>query len=373
MIKGKLYGLILQKGNPPPCLKSFQQCRGCFGWRNMIQGSLVHEAWQNNPIKCSLTGLTLKMDRLVQAKEKQTNHQRSASFLLERAPLTYYKPQTLPDAVKLLSKYETDACLISGGTDLLPLRQSGKNRLQTSHLIDISALGLSYIRKTDKDFCVGAATPVNDLIQFPEFATSPYAALIEAAKSHSTATIRNRATIGGNIVNASLCADLVPPLMALNASLVIASSRGERFIPVEFFIEGPNCSALKPDEMLIEILIPIETNSSVSGFLKLGRNQTRIDMAVVNIATRLFFRDKKCIDARIVIGAAGPRAFRAKTAETVIKKGQLNEETIHQAASAAMAESSPIDDMRASAAYRKKMVAYLVKESMNIIRERSIA
>ncbi|OGR10847.1 MAG: hypothetical protein A2097_07580 [Desulfobacula sp. GWF2_41_7] len=370
MSRQKIHAQVIRIGNPPFCLKSYRQCRGCFGWRNMIRAARSKAAWQDRPIKCLLTGLTLKIGGIPEDTDLITGGNTDAIQLKSRG---FHKPGTIEETIDLLVKYQRDACLIAGGTDILPRHQGDGNRLTAGHLIDISGLGLDYIQNTDAGIHIGAATRINDLISSPVFSSEPYGVLAEAARVHSTHTIRNRATIGGNLCNASPCADLALPLLALDAYLVILGPNGKHLIDLESFFQGPNCTILEPDQMMQEILIPFTNHLSLSGFLKLGRHQTKIDTAIVNVATRLSFKENDCIDARIVIGSAGPMVFRAKKAEALIKTGILDDDAINLAAGTAMQEASPLDDIRASAAYRKEMVAELVKESLKIIMKRSLS
>ncbi|GAB6145294.1 FAD binding domain-containing protein [Desulfocicer niacini] len=162
----------------------------------------------------------------------------------------YYKPKDLQQAVDMLSKFGNSAKIIAGGTDILPGRQNGVELKPIAHLIDISNLGLNYIRKGEDGICIGAATDINSLASLSLFCSNPYTALKEAASAHSTYTIRNRATIGENLCNASPCADLALPLLALSALLVVAGANGKRTIQLNSFFKGPNCTALLEDELL---------------------------------------------------------------------------------------------------------------------------
>ena len=230
--------------------------------------------------------------------------------------------------------------------------------------MDISKLNLDYIKKESGHICIGAATTINTIAASPLISSSAYDALSEAANAHSTTTIRNRATIGGNLCTASPCADLALPLLILDAILVAAGPEGEKHIPIESFFKGANYTALNKEEILLEIRIPLCSNKTGTSFLKLRRQQTAIDMAVVNVATSLTCKKERCKTARIALGSVAPITFRAKNAESVLAEAELNEEVIQKAAAKAAEEARPIDDVRATAAYRKKMVAVLVRRSL---------
>ncbi len=276
----------------------------------------------------------------------------------------YHRPQDLAQAVEILSRIGTSARVIAGGTDVLPLRHGVKNADNIRHLVDISKLGLDYLKKEHDHIHIGAATTINTIGASPLFLSGPYGALSDAAGVHSTTTIKNRATIGGNLCNASSCADLALPLLVLNAILVATGPNGKSHIPIESSFKGANYTALNKEDLLLEIRIPLCLEKTGTSFLKLRRHQTAIDMAVVNVATTLTCHKKRYETARIALGSVGPIPFRAKKAESVLVGAELNEEIIQKAAATAAEEARPIDDLRATAAYRKRMIAVLVQRSL---------
>lgn len=290
----------------------------------------------------------------------------SGSYALEK----YHRPKKMDEAIGILSKYENKVQIIAGGTDILSLKQDSKQISHASHLMDISQLGLNYIKKKKDSICIGAATDINSIAYSPSV-VSLLKVLSEAALSHSTYTIRNRATIGGNLCNASPCADLSLPLLALDASLVVAGNKGEENIQLANFFKGVNFTALAPTQILKEIIIPLKPATTSASFFKLRRHQTAIDIAIVNVATLLSFEENHCLTARIALGSVGPIPFRAKNAEALLYDKELNKKIIQQAAKIAATESTPIDDNRATLFYRKKMVAVLVENSLEESIQRS--
>ena len=246
----------------------------------------------------------------------------------------------------------------------MPRRPGLKNNDRISHLVDIAGLDLNYIKNDNDQIRIGAATNINAIGAFVQFLSGPYRALSEAAEAHSTPTIKNRATVGGNLCNASACADLALPFQVLNAVLVAAGTNGERQLAIAEFFKGPNYTDLRIDEVLMEICIPQFSDKAGSSFVKLRRQQTDIDMAVANVATFLLCNQGRCETARIALGAVGPISFRAQRAESMLAGEKITEKTIQKAASTAAGEASPIDDIRATAAYRRKMVAVLVRRSL---------
>ncbi len=275
-------------------------------------------------------------------------------------PIAYFRPKDPAEAVSLLAAHGRGARILAGGTDLLVQRPPA-----AEILIDIGSAGLSYVRGDEASgFAIGAATTVEALERVRAFALGPYRALAEAADGMATPTVRNRATVGGNLCNASPAADLAVALAAMGATVVVAGTGGGKEVPVEDFITGPNATVLREGELVTEIRIPPLPDGTGTGFCKLRRHQTAVDTAVVNVATRLQVREGRCVDAAVSMGAVGPRPLRARRAEALLIGEALDAERIGQAARTAMEESAPIDDVRASAGYRKRMVAALVGKSL---------
>jgi len=274
-------------------------------------------------------------------------------------PREYYRPDNLGEASRLLSTLGKKAKLIAGGTDLLVAKPPG-----VQCLVDVGRLNLSYIREDGNGIGIGAATTVDLIESSPILSASPYSLLQEAAGHMATVTVRNRATVGGNLCNASPAADLPLPLLVLDSTLIVAGREGKKEIPLIDFFRDVNRTALKEDELLEEIRIPLSCGNAGACFLKLRRHQTDIDIATVNVAVLLVEREGVCERARVAMGAVAPTPVRAKSAENLLTGKELSEQLIQEAAEAAAAESAPIDDLRASASYRKRMVDVLVKRAL---------
>jgi carbon-monoxide dehydrogenase medium subunit len=283
----------------------------------------------------------------------------------------YHRPHDLTEAVDLLTKFKWDARVIAGGTDILPLRPGAKQIEASCHLVDIFGLDLGYIKKENNHTRIGAAATLSCIGKSSLFLSGSYGALTDAVEAHSTSTIRNRATIGGNLCTASPSGDLALPLLVLDAILVVTGANGKTETPIENFFKGANYTAMDPEEILYEILIPCGLEKSGTSFLKLRRHQTAVDMAVVNVATSVSCENGHCKSVRIALGSVGPIPFRAKKAEAILTGAVLNEDVILQAAAMAAEEARPIDDIRATSAYRRKMVAVLVRRSLEISLRRS--
>jgi carbon-monoxide dehydrogenase medium subunit len=282
----------------------------------------------------------------------------------------YHRPRDLSQAVQMLSQYGRQARLIAGGTDILPRRPGLKKNPYIHHLVDIAGLDLNYINSENHRIRIGAATTINALGAFGEFSSGPYQALAEAADAHSSPTIKNRATVGGSLCHASACADLALPLLAMDATLLAAGPNGQREIPIAEFFQGANYMALDSQEILLEICLPRFPENTGSAFIKLRRQQTAIDMAVVNVATLLICNQGHCEVARIALGAVAPISLRALRAESVLAGKKLTAKAILEAAATAVEEASPIGDIRATAAYRRKMIGVLVRRALEASRQR---
>ena len=275
-------------------------------------------------------------------------------------PAAYARPKDVDEVVSLLGAHGRRAKILAGGTDLLVQRPSF-----VEVLVDITATGLDGVRDDGAGgLMIGAATQVEALERTEAFTATPFRALSEAVEVMATPTVRNMATVGGNLCNASPAADLSVALTALGAVLRIAGPQGQREIPIEDFFLGPNITALQDDEMLIEIHLPPLPKGTGSSFLKLRHHQTSVDMAIVNVATCLKAKGGLCEDAAVSMGGVGPAPCRASKAEAVLAGSAPDAALIEKAAQAAMEESCPIDDVRASAGYRKRIVAVLVRRSL---------
>ena len=186
---------------------------------------------------------------------------------------------------------------------------------------------------------------------------SPYNALSHAAGTLGSPQVRNKATIVGNVCRCSPSADLIPPLIALGASARIETDGTERTVAVEEMLLGPGRTILKSGEIVTELEIPAMPDYAGCSYYKLSPRKS-LDLAVVGVAVMVSTnpRMSRCLDARIVLGAVAPTAIRAKKAESMLIGASLSPAVIEEAAKAAADESKPLDDVRASAWYRKKMV-----------------
>ena len=273
----------------------------------------------------------------------------------------YNAPATLDEALATLGQAAGDVIIIAGGTDLLPrIRAGAKNpRL----LLDLKRLDLAGIRQDDNFLYLGAQLTHTQVLE-SKLLMGEFPALVAACRVIGGPSIRNRGTLGGNLVNASPAADTAPPLLVYNADLLLVKESGRRWLPLDEFFLGPGQTALAKDEIVKEIRLPLSSEASAAVFMKLGKRQA-MAIAVVSVAARLTINHNEQVDqARIALGSVAPRPIRATAAENLLRGRALNESLITEAALMAAGESSPITDIRASSEYRRRMVEIFVRRTL---------
>lgn len=271
--------------------------------------------------------------------------------------MEYIVPQKLPEALRLLQEWQGQARLIAGGTNVIPDLRAGN--LKARVLIDLGALSdLSFIREDKGWIRLGGLTLVAQLAasRLLGKAAPPLSA---AAGQFANPLVRNRATLAGNLADASPAADLAVPLIALEATVVAASQGGERQIPMDRFFLGPHRSVLRRDELLREVYFPKTRPGAKMDYFKLGlRNAMAV--SVVSAALLLELERGRCRKVRIGLGAVAPRPIRARTVEELLEGREITASLIGQCREKVGEEISPISDIRATAEYRKAMAGVLV-------------
>lgn len=273
----------------------------------------------------------------------------------------YLAPHSLPEALELLENHLPTAKIIAGGTDLIPRLRS--RLLEPSLLLDLRYLRLDKIKDNSGWMHIGATTTHTAILESGLLAQR-YPALVQAAGMIAGPPIRNRGTLGGNLVNASPAADLACPLLAYDACVVLASASLERVVPLVKFFTGPGQTVIKPGEILIEVRLPKAAENTSSSFSKLGKRNA-MAVAVASVAVRLTLDEAgKVSAARVALGSVAPQPMRSSGAETHLVGNFPGVDLFSEAAQIAAMESSPISDIRASADYRRKMVAVLVRRAL---------
>ncbi len=271
----------------------------------------------------------------------------------------YYRVESLDEALDLISRLD-DFKVLAGGTDLII--DLKVRRYTVKNVVDISRIKeLSYIADDGDKIRIGALTKLQAIAESP-VVKEKAPVLAEAVREMASWQVRNIATIGGNLCNASPAADTAPPLLVLNASLKLVSREGEREIPITEFFLGPRKTALKSNELLKEIVIPYEPGCG-SSFIKLGRRNS-FTLSVVAVATLVKVEENKFKDVRIALNSVAPIPVRAREAEKYLKGKEVSLSNIVGAAKLVLHDISPISDVRASAEYRKEMSIVLTKDSL---------
>ncbi len=277
----------------------------------------------------------------------------------------YVAPESLADALRIKSESGAGARVIAGGTDLI-LRL--RDRVFTPELlVDLRRIELTGISFSKVEMCIGPSVNLSQILAHEEIAVL-FPALVEACLPFAAPPIRNRATIGGNIVNASPAADLVPPLLAYDASIVLSSESGDRHLALSEFFTGPGQTVMEPDEILTSVRLPLMPADTSAHFIKLGQRRS-MAISIVNLCTRLSLaEDRTIVAARVALGAVAPTPLRVIAAEDALTGMRVSSELFEQAAQLASEEISPISDARASGDYRKRMTKVLVRRALMVNR-----
>ena len=281
----------------------------------------------------------------------------------------WHRPASVAEAVAMAHAHGEAARFIAGGTDLVI--QMNRERIAPQHVIDLTPLReLSGIAAGRDGYTLGALTTHKEIERHAGF-QGALAALAEAARVVGGHQIRNVATVGGNIVNASPAADVVVSLLALDALLTLIGPDAARTVRLEDFVLGSGRTTRKADELLESIRFATLPQRSATAFLKVGRRKA-MEISVVCIAVRLTLGgDDTCRDVRIALGAVGPTVLRARTAERSLAGQPANDAAFQEAGRRAVADCSPISDVRASAHYRRIVVEALVPRALHVARERA--
>jgi carbon-monoxide dehydrogenase medium subunit len=282
--------------------------------------------------------------------------------------IRYEAPRTLGEAVRLLES-DAGAKIIAGGTDLLVQFRSG--RQEPTVFVDIKRIPeLMAVSIDEQGLRLGAAVPAAIIGEHAEIKRL-WPGLAEAADLIGSRQIQGRATLGGNLCNASPAADTVPALIADNASVLIAGPRGERTVPVEQVVTGPGQTSLARGEFVVQFRVPRPAPRTADAYLRLIP-RSEMDIAVVGSGVSVTLGpDGRCSAARVVIGAVAPTALLVPAAAQALIGSTLDEAALRRAEEAASAAARPIDDKRGTIAYRRKVVGVLTRRAAAIAAQRA--
>lgn len=271
-------------------------------------------------------------------------------------------PGDLGAALSALGEGPDGTLPIAGGTNLVVDLRAGREA--PGRLVALGRIAmLRGIAEKDGRIVLGAATTVSDLLHSPLLA-SVAPALVEAARQFAGQMVRNTATVAGNVACGSPAADLVPPLMSLDAELTLHDRDGERRVPLDGYYTGYKRDVRRPGELITSIDFPRPPQGAHNAFYKLARRKGDA-ITVTGVAVTVVRDGERCRHARIVLGAVAPVVMRARRAEALLAHGACDEACMEAAARAAAEECQPIDDVRASAAYRRQMVHVLVRRLLH--------
>jgi len=279
-------------------------------------------------------------------------------------PFEYFEPLTIEEAVSLLHKYGNKAKVLAGGTDLVPMMR--EKTIRPECVISIGRIAdLDYIRfDGEKGLRIGALTTIRSIEQSPQLQPK-YSLICQAASQMASTSVRNVATVGGNLCNASPSADMAPALIVLSATTKLVNIAGERIVPLEDFFTGPGSTVLKTDELLAEIQISSPPAHTAGVCIKYATRGGE-DLALVGVAVLLILsaRDGTSTDIKVALGAVAPTPMRAHRAEELLIGKRIDDELIEKAAQTASDESRPIDDVRGSAEYRREMIKVFARDAI---------
>lgn len=271
----------------------------------------------------------------------------------------YFLPESLDEAVKLRAEYGPAMLVMAGGTIAMSLLNQGL--IFPQQVMGLRRAGLNQISRTNGTLSLGATTTLS---QLAELEAIPL--LQEAARQSASWSVRNMATVGGNLFARAPYGDVAVALLALEAQVKLASPAGMRLVPLTEFYTGYHANVVADDELLAGLHVPVPQGRTI--YLKFGRKQFNTP-AVVTVAAHLSLSEGQVTSALLALGAAGPHPFRSAQAEAALVGAALTPETIATAAAAAMADSQPITDPVASAVYRRRMVGVMVRRALTQLAE----
>jgi len=272
----------------------------------------------------------------------------------------YVSPKTKVEVLEILKQEKSEACIVAGCSNVLPYIKD--KIIFKKLLLDISGIEeLNYIKKSEDKLCIGAATTISDLIN-SKIIREEYNILYQAAEEFADPTVRNRATVGGNLADASPAADMAPPLLVLDTVLETESMNKKREIPLKNFFIGPRKTVLRDDEMISSIKIKNSLLNKNGCFIKLGLRQA-MAISVATMAMILEVEKNRVKDVRIAMGSIAPIPLRLFKIEEFLKNKKINDELIEEAIKKVREEVKPIGDVRASAEYRRYISGILFKRA----------
>jgi CO/xanthine dehydrogenase FAD-binding subunit len=272
----------------------------------------------------------------------------------------YLAPKSLKEALAMRSDHP-EAIPLAGGTDLL--LQIKEGRRSAGILLSLKRIQEIHECNDKGKLAIGSAITLGQVLSNPRI-RQDYTALSMGAGLIGSFQIRNVATLGGNLCNAAPSADTAPPLLVLGAQVLLVSQQGERLLPLETFFRGPGSTVLGSAELLTQILLPEPERLSGSFYLRLTPRRF-MDIALAGAAAAVTLNPDGTIKgARLALGAVAPMPMRAREAEQLLLGRLPKDDLLRDAGALAAREAKPIDDLRASAEYRKHLVEVLTQRAL---------
>jgi carbon-monoxide dehydrogenase medium subunit len=278
---------------------------------------------------------------------------------VRRKPGLYLRPDTLEEAWRLRATHE-GARFIAAGTDLLVQRGGGKASMPPV-LISLRAIPALRGIEEDGGYRIGATATMAECAEHAGLRDT-FPALAAAARTMGSAQIRAVATVGGNLCNASPCAELATPLLVYEARAEIAGAGSRREVPLEEFFRGPGQTCLAPDEVLTAVLVARPAPGSRACYRRKGR--VGMDLALASVAVRLAREGGRCRGVRVAAGAVAPTPIRLPAVEVLLEDAVPDAALLAQVQQQAAAGILPISDLRASADYRRQIVGVYVRRAV---------
>jgi len=276
----------------------------------------------------------------------------------------YLRPKTLQRAALDLAEWGEKSHILAGGTDLLIAMRRGM--IQPEVIVDITGLNeLRGIRQQDGLITIGAMTTHGEIQHNAELAhMAPL--LVKACREIGSVQIRNLATIGGNIINASPAGDTLPALFVLDAEFHLHSMKGDRWVNVSDFFLGPGKTIRGSDEILTHLRFSPLNGTWKTFFGKIGQRRA-MRVSKVSAAGGVCLENERIIDCRLALGAVAPTVIRLNNAEEALIGDELNRDKIYKAAHIASKSCCPIDDIRSTIDYRRAMASVLIRRELEKI------
>ncbi|SHD75968.1 FAD binding domain-containing protein [Schnuerera ultunensis] len=275
----------------------------------------------------------------------------------------YVSPENIEEFLSIVKDCDKNTRILAGGTDVLTQLRRGVIRAET--LVNIKKIdSLNGICKENNHLKLGALTKIAEICIDKQVQES-FPLLSDAARSLASPLIRNIATIGGNICNASPAGDMIPPLMCYDAKLTVFAQEGAKEYQIENFFNGPGITKMNSGDLLTKICISSQSGKFTHSFIKHGYRKS-LEISTVCVATLIELDEDNSIkDIRIALGSVAPCVFRLRDAEELIKQERsIEKKLLEKVADIAHEKSSPIDDIRGTKEYRSTVLKTLVKRSI---------